>query len=87
MAAYRLLLKGKAAKEIDALPSKTERQRIVDRINILSQNPRGPGCEKLATKPDRYRIRQGRFRVIYEINDRESIVIVVRVADRKDVYR
>lgn len=87
MAVYRLVLKKSAAREIDSLPSKDVRQRVLDRINALATNPRPPGCEKLTARDDRYRIRQGRYRIVYEIHDREVLVVVVRVADRKDVYR
>lgn len=87
MAVYKILLKASASKEIDSLPSKQERQRIVGRIQALSTDPRPPGCEKLAVHRNRYRIRQGRYRILYEIYDDELVVIVVRVAHRKDVYR
>ena len=87
MAAYRILLKKSATREIDSLPSREVRQRVLDRINALAINPRPPGCEKLAAHDDRYRIRQGRYRIVYEIHDREVLVVVVRVANRKDVYR
>ena len=87
MAVYKVLLKASAAKEIDSLPDNHERQRIVERIQALSVNPRPPGCDKLAVHQNRYRVRQGRYRILYEIHDHELVVTVVRVADRKEVYR
>jgi mRNA interferase RelE/StbE len=59
---------------------------LLARIADLAGNPRPPGCQKLSTQ-ERYRLRVGRYRVVYEIRDRELVVLVVKVADRKDVYR
>ena len=87
MAEYRLLIKSSAAKEIDAVGAKIDRQRIVKRIQALAQDPRGQGSEKLAGYADRYRVRQGRFRIIYLIDDRRSEVTIFKVGHRKEVYR
>jgi len=87
VASYRVLIKPSAAKEIEAVDQKRDRQRIVARILALADEPRPPGSEKLAGETDRYRIRVGRFRVVYSIADEELLVLVVRVAHRKDVYR
>ena len=85
MASYSLVLKRSAAKEIEALP-RDERARVVERIGRLADDPRPAGCEKLSGQ-ERYRVRQGRYRILYEIVDHELVVIVVRVADRKEAYR
>ncbi len=87
MAGYRVLIKPSAAKEIEAVDQKKDRQRIVANIRSLADNPRPPGCEKLAGKQDRYRVRVGRYRIVYSIGDAELLVVVVRVGHRKDVYR
>ena len=87
MASYRVLIKPSAAKEIEAVDQKKDRQRIVARIFALADEPRPVGCEKLAGESDRYRVRVGRYRVVYSVADAELLVLVVRVADRKDVYR
>ena len=87
MASYRVLIKPSAAKEIEAVDQKRDRQRIVARILALADEPRPPGSEKLAGETDRYRIRVVRFRVVYSIADAELLVLVVRVAHRRDVYR
>ncbi|HTY42363.1 MAG TPA: type II toxin-antitoxin system RelE/ParE family toxin [Thermoanaerobaculia bacterium] len=87
MASYRVLIKPSAAREIEAVDQKRDRQRIVARILALADEPRPPGSEKLAGETDRYRIRVGRFRVVYSIADDELFVLVVRIAHRKDVYR
>ncbi len=85
VASYRVQIKPSAAKEIEALPRK-DRQRVVDRIARLSDAPRPPGHEKLSGQ-ERCRVRQGNFRIVYEIEDRIFTVLVVKVGDRKDVYR
>ena len=87
MANYRVLIKPSAAREIEAVDQKKDRQRIVARILALAEEPRPVGSEKLAGESDRYRIRVGRYRIVYSIADDELLVLVVRVADRKDVYR
>jgi mRNA interferase RelE/StbE len=87
VASYRVLIKPSAAREIEAVDQKKDRQRIVAGIRALADDPRPPGCEKLAGEDDRYRIRVGRYRVIYSVGDGELLVVVVRVGHRKDVYR
>ncbi len=86
MAKYRILIKPSAVKEIEAISPKKDLQRIVGRISKLANNPRPPGCEKLSGQ-EKYRIRQGRYRIVYSIEDQDLIVHVVKVGHRKDVYR
>ena len=85
MASYRLLIKPSAAKEIEALP-KQDRRRIITKITSLSRDPRPPSCEKLSGH-DQYRLRQGNYRIVYEIQDLDLVVVVVTVGHRRDVYR
>ena len=87
MAEYRLLLKSSAAKEIETVDLKADRRRIVDRIRALRIDPRPYGSEKLAGFDDRYRVRQGQFRIVYLINDARREVTIFKVGHRKDVYR
>lgn len=87
MVAYRILLKPTAAKEIEALASKAERRRIVEKIAGLASNPRSAKTEKLAGYEDRYRIRQGQYRIVYLIDDGRHEVTIFKVGHRKDVYR
>lgn len=87
MAEYRLLLKASATKEIDAVGSKSDRRRIVERIGALGSEPRPHGSEKLAGYDDRYRVRQGHYRVVYLIDDARRKVTIFKVGHRKDVYR
>ena len=85
MASYKLYIKPSAVKEIESLPKK-DRARVVQKIQGLTTDPRPPGCEKL-TGDDKYRVRQGRYRIVYSIKDDELIVIVVKVGHRKDIYK
>lgn len=85
MASFDLLIKPSAVEEIESLP-KGDRQRVVTRIAALALKPRPPGCEKLSGQ-ERYRVRQGNYRILYEVRERELIVMVVKVGDRKVVYR
>ena len=86
MEKYRVSIKRSAVKEIEAIPQKKERQRIIRRIGQLADNPRPPGSSKLSGH-DRYRIRQGVYRIVYAIDDVEIVVVVVKVGHRKDVDR
>lgn len=87
MASYRILIKKSAAKELEAIAGKKDRERITQRILALADNPRPIGVEKLSGTYEKYRIRQGDFRILYEIQDEALVVYVVRIADRKEVYR
>lgn len=86
MARYRLLIKPSAVKEIEAIPFKRERRRLSECIAKLAENPRPPGCEKLSAQ-EKYRVRLGRYRILYSIKDQSLLVYVVKVGHRKDVYR
>ena len=86
MARYRLLIKPSAVKEIEAIPLKRDRQRVVERISKLAENPRPSRSEKISGQ-EKYRVRQGRYRILYAIEDQDLLVQVVKVGHRKDVYR
>jgi len=82
---YRLLIKPSAVQELEAIPSKKDRRRLVECILKLADHPRPPGCEKLSGQ-DKYRVRQGRYRIVYAIEDDHLLVYVVKVGHRKEVY-
>ena len=86
MAKYRLLIKPSAVKDIEAIPLKKDRQRVVERISLLAENPRPLGSEKISGQ-DKYRVRPGRYRILYAIADQDLVVQVVKIGHRKDVYR
>jgi mRNA interferase RelE/StbE len=84
---YRVLIKPTAEKELLAVSTKKDRQRLVRRIEQLGEDPRPAGCQKLAGGGDRYRVRQGQYRIVYEIRDAELVVLVVKLGHRRDVDR
>jgi len=85
MAAYKLFFKKSVQKDFDGIPKK-DLKRILSRIESLSEAPCPKGCEKL-TGQERYRLRQGRYRIAYSIQDDELTVWVIKVGHRKDIYR
>jgi len=85
MGKYRIEVKQSAAKELGKIPKK-ELTRILDKISSLSDAPRPEGSIKL-TGQEKYRLRIGKYRVLYSIEDDILTVYVVKVAHRKDVYR
>jgi mRNA interferase RelE/StbE len=85
MAAYSLFFKASVDKDFQSI-LRADARKIMLRISTLAENPRPAGCEKL-TGQERYRIRQGRYRIVYSIQDKELTVWVVRIGHRKDVYR
>ena len=85
MASYSLEIKRSAAKELGQLPPK-DQGRVVARIQALADDPRPPGAEKLSGQ-ERYRIRQGDYRILYEIEDQVLCVMVVKIGHRRDVDR
>ena len=86
MANYSLRIKKSALKDLEAIPTKADRRRVVKRIESLADDPRPRGVQKLSGK-ERYRIRQGRYRILYSIRDRDLIVYIVRIGHRKSVCR
>jgi mRNA interferase RelE/StbE len=87
VASYSLLIKPSAGKELEAVGSKVDRQKIIAKIQALAADPRPRGSEKLAGYSDRYRIRQGNYRVVYLIDDSASAVTIYKIGHRREVYR
>jgi len=85
VAKYKLRIKPSAVKELESVPKK-DQSKIVSKIRSLVDDPRPPGSQKLSGD-EKYRIRQGVYRILYLIEDEELIIIVVKIAHRKDVYR
>ena len=85
MAEYKIYFKESVEKDFRTIPKK-DLQKIVHSIKTLAKEPKPPGHEKL-TGQERYRIRQGQYRIIYSVHDKELTVWVVKVGHRKDVYR
>jgi mRNA interferase RelE/StbE len=85
MASYRLVFKQSVAKDLRGIPNE-DVARILERIEMLAVDPRPAGSEKLSGQ-DRYRARQGVYRIIYTVDNEERTVLVVKVGHRRDVYR
>lgn len=85
MGKYRLIFMKSVTKDLCAIPKK-DVSHILKCIDVLSIDPRSIGCEKLSSQ-ERYRVRQGVYRIIYEIEDDKLIVVVVKVGHRSEVYR
>ena len=85
MASYRIVFKQSVAKDLRPIP-KEDIQRILKRISGLADDPRPVGVEKLSSD-EKYRIRQGNYRILYVIEDDIITVTIVKVGHRRDVYR
>jgi mRNA interferase RelE/StbE len=86
MTKYKVLFKSSADRALKKLPQDVQR-RIAGEAALLANNPRPAGVVKMAGDENLWRIRIGDYRVVYEIHDDRLIVLVLRVAHRKDVYR
>lgn len=82
---YKIRIKNSAGKELEKIDQKN-RERIIERIQKLRSDPRPLGCKKLSGE-EKYRIRQGDYRILYQIFDETVVVVVVRIAHRREAYR
>jgi mRNA interferase RelE/StbE len=85
MAAYKILFRRSVLKDLAIIP-KNELQRIIKKIKKLAHDPKPKGCEKISGQ-ERFRIRQGNYRIIYSIQDDELTIWVVKIGHRRDIYR
>jgi mRNA interferase RelE/StbE len=81
---YKVLIKPSAARELEALPAK-DRLHVAGKIQLLGENPRPHGCEKLSAE-EKYRIRQAQYRVVNSVSDDDCAVLIVKVGHRREVY-
>lgn len=85
MANYKILIRKTAAKELGRIPKKDLR-RVIERIRSLGENPRPHGCLKLSAQ-ERYRVRQGDYRIVYSIDDAGMTVEIFKIGHRSEIYR
>jgi len=85
MESYSLVFKKSVAKDFRGIPNQ-DVKRLLKRIDLLRENPRAVGSVKLSGQ-ERYRVRQGVYRIVYEIQDLKLVVLVVKVAHRSEVYK
>jgi mRNA interferase RelE/StbE len=86
MPAYAIIVKPSADRALQRLP-KAVQWRIVAALKQLAAEPRPPGVKKLAGAENLWRLRAGDYRIVYEIHEAQVVVLVLRIAHRKDVYR
>jgi mRNA interferase RelE/StbE len=84
--AYTILVAPPAERQLKSFAPPVQK-RLVRRLKTLREHPRPQGVKKLAGEENLYRIREGDYRIIYTIGDKELIVLVVKVGDRKEIYR
>lgn len=84
MEKYKIYFKKSVKKDLNKIP-KQDVQRIMKRIAALQENPRPSGARKL-TNAEKYRIRQGLYRIIYSIEDSKLIIYIVKIAHRRKAY-
>ncbi|MEO5711980.1 MAG: type II toxin-antitoxin system RelE/ParE family toxin [Luteolibacter sp.] len=84
MASYRITIKRSASKELEKIALQ-DRKRIIEKIRSLASDPRPPGSKKLSGQ-EKYRLRQGDYRILYLIEDGELVIMVVKIGHRRDVY-
>lgn len=85
MASCKLVFKKSVAKDLRTIPN-PDLKRILARIRTLAEDPRPPGTGKLSGE-DKYRLRQGKYRILYTVNDADICVVIVKVGQRREVYR
>ena len=85
MESYRIVIKKSAAKEIEKIEKK-DRIRIIEKIRSLAKEPK-PTVSKKLSGQEKYRIRQGNYRILYQIIEDELIINVVKVGHRRDIYK
>lgn len=85
MDSYNLLFKASAEKELRAI-TKPYLEKILQRIEMLSRTPRPHGIQMLRGEERYYRLRQGDYRIIYEIDDAAKLVTIIKIGHRREVY-
>ena len=83
---YRILIPNRTRKELDAISS-PDLERVSERISSLGANPRPPGCKKLKGEDKTWRVRVGKYRILFQIDDAAKAVVIVGVGHRREIYR
>jgi len=85
MAEYRITIKKSAVKELEDI-SRKDLRKVINRIRSLAKDPRPKGSQKLSGQ-ERYRIRQGNYRIVYSIEDKDPLIVIVKIGHRREIYR
>lgn len=83
---YKIEFTKSAEKQLADFP-KTDIKKIAKKIDKLASNPFPPGSKKLEGKEEVYRIRQGDYRILYSVFEKKLIVLVLKIGNRKEIYR
>jgi mRNA interferase RelE/StbE len=86
MTPYRIEVSGTAERQLKKI-RREDKVRILRAISLLADEPRPSGCKKMSGYDDIYRIRIGNYRVIYEIDGKQVIIVILKIGHRRDVYR
>ncbi len=86
MANYKIVVSTTAEKALKNIPNK-DCQKILSVIQALSSNPYPSGCRKLSGEDSIFRVRQGNYRIIYDVQDKRLLILVLKIGHRKDIYR
>ena len=84
---YTVEIERQPAKFLRALNDQRLHSRLRNVIDSLAENPRAMGCEKMQGSSELYRVRVGDYRILYEIRDAVLVVLVVKIGNRRDIYR
>lgn len=84
---YQILIPAPVEKVLQHIRNRAERERLLSEIAELANNPRPNGCKKLKGYEELYRVRKGDWRIIYQIRDKQLIIVIVEVDTRDNVYR
>jgi len=84
---YKIVIKLSAKKEIEVIGQKKDQERIISKIRSLAENARPNRCGKLLGEDNKYRVRQGNYRIIYSVDDRNLTLDIWKVGNRRDVYQ
>jgi mRNA interferase RelE/StbE len=83
---HRVLFAPRAERDFRKLGPTVQKQ-LDPAIQALAENPRPPGCKKLTGEPSLWRIRSGDYRIIYQVQDQQLVVLVLKVGHRREIYR
>ena len=86
MANYRIEISTSAERSLKKIPNK-DISKIVEAIQVLAINPYPDNCRKLSGEDNTFRIRQGNYRIIYEVLGKKLLILILKIGHRKDVYR
>lgn len=86
MVNYRIEISSSAEKSLKKIPSK-DLNKIIKAIQILAINPFPDNCRKLSGEENAFRIRQGNYRIIYEVIGKKLLILILKIGHRKDIYR